>query len=229
MKTTVFTLIFSMTFLCSYSQMETKGTVMSYSGDGSMVFIQVPEKKVETEGSVYLEDSWNAGVINLYSETSIKNYPFKVNVKTNDIEIKTEDDVRVLPSSEVKFFIWRSQSGGKEIYMNTQEFEGATHSGFYKVLSHGDVSLLRRTKLLLMHSNYNAAVDAGRESQKYVKEYDYFVHVGGSTKQIKANRRSMLKFFDDKAEKVKQFAKQNRLKFNNENDLAKIFDFYNSI
>ena len=47
--------------------------------------------------------------------------------------------------------------------------------------------------------------------------------------KIKKNKRKVLKIFYDKAEQVKEYAKENSLSFKDDCDLAKIFEYYNSL
>lgn len=227
MKHLLSLLVLTVFFAIAYSQVPT-GQIMSFSDDG-LTYVNLNKKTAPTEGSYFIHDSWNAGIITLYSGAKIKNYPFKYNMQRNQIEIKTLDDIKVLPVSDAKEFVWITKSGKREYFLNCYEFDGNAKTGFYKVISQGNASLLKYTNVLLMEANYNAAMDAGSQSKRYTRKEDYFVHMGTSFKKVRTRKNTILEIFEDKSESVENFAKQNRLKYKNEEDLAKIFDYYNSI
>ena len=47
--------------------------------------------------------------------------------------------------------------------------------------------------------------------------------------KMQRNKRKILKFFNDKTERVEKFASENNLSFKNDSDLTKIFNYYNSL
>ncbi|MCD6556589.1 MAG: hypothetical protein J7K64_05280, partial [Bacteroidales bacterium] len=93
----------------------------------------------------------------------------------------------------------------------------------------GKISLLKKTNLKLLSSNYNQALVAGENYDKFVKENKYYIYINNKIYSVKRNKRKILKFFNDKTERVEKFASENNLSFKNDSDLTKIFNYYNSL
>ncbi|MEA2041639.1 MAG: hypothetical protein U9N85_03705 [Bacteroidota bacterium] len=229
MKTIFSTLILTMAYWVGFAQTNPHSQVITHTGNGNMILMETETKAPETKGSYFLEEDWNSGIITLYSESEIKNYPFKYNMKYNQFELKTLEDIKVLPTQDVQSFIWINNSGRKQYFINCSEFAESTEKGFYQIISKGTVSLVKYTNIELLSPNYNAAMDAGSKASRYTKENDYYVQIGKTFKKIKPRKRKILRIFNDKSETVEQFAKQNNLRYRDEDDLAKIFNYYNSI
>ncbi len=221
-------LILFLVLISFFGFSQTRNNVIMYTGNGSMVLMNVQEKKASTIGSVYLNEKWNPGVIDLYSETSVRNYPFKLDLRSFDIDINTENGIKVIQADDIKSFEWFND-GEREKFINTKELAGCNKDGFFKLIHQGKLSLFKYYELTIISSSYNVALDAGNQNNRYDTKGVYYVSNNGKFSKIKLRKRNFQKLFADKAEAINSFAKKNHLKYNNEEDLALIFEHYNSL
>ena len=211
----------------SFSQVHNEKIVIS-NGNGGLRVQNIKNKKVSVSGSFYYSETWAVGIIKLFSGETIEGYPLKYDMKMNQIDIKVDNEIKAISIGAVKEVDWTKNNGQKETLANATLYNKNVE-GFYSILYKGKISLFKKTNLELLDSNYNPALDVGSEDKKYIKKEHYFIFENGNLIKIKKNKRKVLKIFYDKAEKVKQYAKENSLRFKDDYDLAKIFEYYNSL
>ena len=158
----------------------------------------------------------------------LKGYPLKYDLRHNSILIKTDDGLRETSIGTVKEIRWKNNKNTIEVLKNCVLFDN-NNSGFYQFLNNGEISLLKETNLKLLSSNYNQALVARENYDKFVKENKYYIYTNNKIYSVKRNKRKILKFFNNKAERVEKFASENNLSFKNDSDLTKIFNYYNSL
>ncbi len=202
--------------------------VIMYTGNGSMTLMQAPKKEKKTVGSMYLNDRWRPGVISLYGDVSVKNYPFKIDLRSFNVDINTESEVKVLMFNRVKSFEWFN-NGVREKFISSKEIQGKAPKGFFKIIHEGDFSLYKYYKLNVISSNYNMALDVGTQNNRYDIDEFYFVCHNEQLKKIKLNKRNILKLFKNKENEIKEYVKENNLRYKDEIDMGLIFDYYNSL
>lgn len=206
--------------------------IIRFTGGGTAV---VQDFKSEQEcnlikGSFYYNDDWNNGNLILINDKTINGYPLKYDLSHNNIQIKTPDDIKIISIGAVKEVTWLTKNGTIEILKNCSLFKNSKEKiGFYSIVYNGNISLFKKTDLKILSSNYNGTVVAGDKCDKYVKENKYYIYTNDKIYSVKKNKRKILKFFNNKAEKVEEFASENNLSFKKEYDLAKIFNYYNSL
>lgn len=206
-----------------------KVEVYSYSGSGASTTLHIQTKKLEEKGSYYYNDYWQTGEIILISGDVIKDYPFKYDIKKNIIEIKVDDIIKVLSIGRVKEIIWVDKKGKIEVLRNTMLYENYSGTGFFSILYEGKKSFLKKTFLKIIDPNYVNALDVGEQDKKIVKRDLYFVAEGNQVFSIKKKRKQILKQLGEKADNVKNYADENNLNFKDDNNIVKIFNYYNNL
>ncbi len=203
--------------------------IVVFTGNGSIRTSNFKSKPKSIEGSYYYNDQWNVGTIRLFSGERIENYPLKYDLKMNQIDIKVNNEIKTISIGLVKEIVWVDKKGIRDIFKNTSNFNTEVGIGFFLILYEGEISLLKHTKLILLESNYNQAMDVGSKSKKYLKKEKYYIYSDGKISNVKKTKKKILKVFKDKSESVKKYANENNLSFKNDSDLAKIFEYYNSL
>lgn len=199
-------------------------------GSGTARYMEIKAKPEKTKGSVYLSENWRVGNIYLFSGEEIKNYPIKYDIKKLRYEIKVDNNIKILSIGAIKKVEWFvPETGEKTVFINSSDYKNIDGYGMLQVLSKGKLTLLKKTDLKLIDGNYNTALDVGSRASKYVKSTKYFALYNNKVKKVKTRKRKVLKLFGNKYDTVKSWAKEQGLKYNKDQDLTKIFDYYNSI
>jgi len=203
--------------------------IIVMNGNGGIRTMNFKNKSKSIEGSYYYSEEWNAGTIKLFSGETIENYPLKYDLKLNQIDIKADNSVKVLSIGAIKEVIWTRKDGTIETFRNSSQYTNNNSIGFFLFLTEGKISLLKKTELNVIESNYNPAMDVGSQSKKYVKKDKYYILIGDEITLIKKSKKKILKIFNDNADIVKKYAEENELDFKNDYDLSKIFNYYNNL
>lgn len=74
-------------------------------------------------------------------------------------------------------------------------------------------------------ANFNPALNIGSKDHKYVKHVEYFYLKSGNLEKLPKKKLEVI--FDENKEVMSVFIKSKNLK--KENDLIKIFNYYNSV
>jgi hypothetical protein len=202
--------------------------VYVFSG-GVLRTMNVQNKKIETEGSCYYNDEWSRGDIELFSGEIIKDYPLKYDMKNKQIDILVNDEVKFVTLGAVKEIKWLLPNGNYEVMKNVSQYKDYSGSGFFSILIDGKVTFMEKTDLMLLESNYNAAMDVGSEKNKYIKKKKFYAQKDNQLIEIKKTKKSVTKLLSDQKTKIEEYVIQNKLSFKNEIDLIKVFNYYNNI
>lgn len=105
-----------------------------------------------------------------------------------------------------------------------------THTGyrapvFFELLEEGRMTLLSRE--LLEYKTVNNAYMS--YSRWVLSDYFFFMKEDGSIEDFKGNKNDLLDRMGRQADDVEKFIRQNRLKFDEKYDLARIVSYYNSL
>jgi hypothetical protein len=196
---------------------------------------QVPPKPANVVGSVYLNDEWKEATVNLKKATlgvsQLTGINIKLDLKTNTIELKTDRDVKVLGGSSVESFVWMNDLQAKEVkFINCDKFsfDDTKLHGFGRVAAEGSkLSLIEHQYLEFVAADYNLALDVGSKDHKYVKRDKLYLLKNNQL--IPANKKSMQTAMSDKKQEVSKYAKDQKLSFKEEHDLAALVEYYNSL
>jgi hypothetical protein len=196
---------------------------------------QVPPKPANVVGSVYLNEEWKEATVNLKKATlgisQLTGINIKLDLKTNTVELKTDKDVKVLVGSNVESFSWMNDLQSEEVrFINCDKFsfDGTKLQGFGRVVAEGSkISLIEHHYLEFVAADYNLALDVGSKDHKYVKRDKlYFLK---NNQLIPANKKSVEIAMADKKKEVREYAKEQKLSFKEEQDLAALIEHYNSL
>lgn len=202
--------------------------VVSFSG-GVMNLKNVPALETRTVGSVYLYEEWNNASFSLFDGRVVKDLPVKYDLRSQRIEIKYEDDLKVLPVDLIKeIYIFNSLTGEVEHLLNCTNFS-YDKKGFYHIVYNGKKTLMKKIELELLDGNYNTIMNVGSKDSRYTKRTEYYYAENGKVKKIRKGKKNILNILEDKKDIIANYAKDNKLKYNSDDDLKKIFNYYDSL
>jgi len=191
----------------------------------------VPLPPGQVVGDYYLDTKWNAASLFLHNhEKMLEGYLVKYDLKSNMLEIKTKNGIKLLDVKRVKSLVWSDSITRRAHYFaNAAEFteNGTPLTGLLEVLAEGNWPLMKRTTLYEKQPDYVPAFDVGSRDTKIIKRQTFYM-VSGNTLIKIGNKKSLVAQLGDLQQPAEEFIKTNNLDIRREVDLTRLFDFLNA-
>jgi hypothetical protein len=100
----------------------------------------------------------------------------------------------------------------------------ALEDRFYRVIYTGRHVFLRTKKISFIPSNYNALMDSGSRSAKYIQEEEYILYANDSVKIKASSKRKIVKYMKLENDQLKNYIKEKDLS-NDERDITSMLLF----
>lgn len=179
----------------------------------------------KVDGTPYLFDKWDiAGEI-----FSIDNKIFKIkglnyNAYADYFLTKTTpDSVFVFKASYIEKAIINNKVFKKYLNQNNGSIN------FYEVIAEiDDFELLKRSQKVIRTGITNG-LTREKENDYLILKESYFLFKEGILTEFALKKKNILKLFGDKSQKVNKFISNNKLSIKEDEDLRKIFEYYDSI
>jgi hypothetical protein len=186
----------------------------------------------DLEGSPYLYDGWGTGEARLADGKAYKNLFLQYDEIQGTVSFKyalTDTALAfAVPAAEFAFSYIANNKVNIVRFLNGFEPIGdANKSTYYQVLAIGKIQLLKRTiKKITKQQEYGSA-----QTKQIVTETTNYYLAGEDKKpiRIKNDNKAVLEALSNKADKLKQYIKDNNLNAKNDDELAKIITYYNTI
>jgi hypothetical protein len=104
--------------------------------------------------------------------------------------------------------------------------DNQTAASYYVVLSNGKTKLLKHISKTIKESQNFAD---GTITKNFDDQQAYYMLKNGSMAVIKPGEKNVLAALSDKSTQITAYAKTNKIGFKNDEDLGKIFDYYNTL
>jgi hypothetical protein len=98
---------------------------------------------------------------------------------------------------------------------------------FFELLTEGKLTLLSREKL--EYKSYSSFYSYGTTTRLVLTHIYYLLKEDGLIQEFKGKRNDFYELMGSKKEDVREFVKKNKLDFDNEYDIARMIEFYNSL
>jgi hypothetical protein len=191
--------------------------------------IPLPPGKVI--GDSYLNTQWLRSSFMMYNiDRTFENYKIRYDIRTNELEVKTPTQVKVLPGDRVRnFAVTDSLNINTLFYANGKDFtlDGKKQSGFFEVMEDGKIALLKKTEIEIKKADYNPALHIGSLDEKILKKDSYYVLKGTELQEVR--KKKFFAIFGDQAATMETYADTNRLSAGNPRELQMIIRHYNSL
>jgi hypothetical protein len=184
---------------------------------------------ITMEGSPYLHTEWAKGVLTLKNGTMYQGIELMYDQVKDAVVFKTKDGkVKELlePVQEFKVSYIKNNQPMEHVFRTGYTGEGITPNMFMEVLSDGNATLLKRTSKKIFDRKGYSSATINREVQ--VAE-DYYISIDNKVVKIKKTKGSILAAIPDKSDALSAYIKANSLLLRNDNDLAKLVAYYNSL
>lgn len=180
----------------------------------------------------YFSLSWRTGRIYLFNQQAILDQQIRYDLDNNLIEIKTEDDTKIVEGFKVRRFEWIDDNNERSLFVNAAGYQYSIWmEGFYRILAEGKISLLERTEIKVETDNTTGSEEIERyekDTEPDELEKKLYVAQGNIIRDL-GRKKEILNHFGEKASKVEAYSKDHGLSFRDQNDLTQIVEFYNSL
>lgn len=235
MRTLLMAMLFTMVCTIAFSQTTNQEiSILDRNVNPGQVINELPLPPPGMEGSFYLNENWLTGDFTITNSDKLyKNFPLRYDLKNQLLEIENNDQTKICTLPVLRTFSYRNHNNEIESYINTELIDDAN-----KILPKSIAQVLYEDKLMLIgvpyvevkDPTYVPAIDMGNRNQKILKKIDYYVINNARAHKITGSSfKKNEGIFGNKKSDVENYIKENRLKFNKEDDLVKIFDYYNSL
>ena len=180
--------------------------------------------KTEIKGSTHVFPNWrNIGIIDIDNKKyRLANINF--NIKTNNFESQVgKDSIFILDIANVN-----------HIYINNRKFQSFYFSNkkgdqSFEILYDGDdFKLLKGYEVGIRYGETDPLM-VKKKVDTYFTTKTYYVRRGTDIQEISLKKKNILLLFKDKANLVSTFAKKNKLSYKKDNDLKKLFNYFDSL
>ncbi|MFA9370310.1 MAG: hypothetical protein ACERIH_01200 [Labilibaculum antarcticum] len=181
---------------------------------------------LNVEGEFFLNEEWQQGAVYFTTKQMVKNDSIRYFVFGKEMHI----------SHNGKTMAIINQTAMDSIVIDNHRF---VYSEFYYgsklVTDYLDLLSDKPIKLYKHYSNkfIKAKEVSGYQKQasdKYVIKEEYYISRENETPQyFNPSKRNVIALFANRKNEVLKYAKMNKLKFKNEDDLIRVFDYYGSL
>ncbi len=179
----------------------------------------------KVQGTPYLFEDWKTfAIITTQDDNKYKirnlNYDSKLDLFVAKISF---DSIFTFNPNFLKSVVINNRPFKKYLNQKSSLFN------YYEVISEGEkVELLKRNIKVIRQGIMNH-LTMEKETDYYILRIKYYVNDHGKIKELPLKKKNVLQTFGDQSQKVKKFLSENNLSIKKENDLIKIFEYYNSL
>ena len=226
------TFIYPCIFLCSaflFSQeRSTTRDFVNYRGLPDLMNRKVDQNEKTIEGSPYLYPTWDNESKVYFNEKAYTSNTFNYNVYAEQFEAKVfEDSVYIINPAGVDKVVLRNR-----VFRPYLDPELQRNSYFEEIIRSKDFLLLRKYFTKIRKAEVNALTKVPNGLPVLLQEENFYVLKGKSTQleKITFKKSSVLDLIDKKVvREVQAYVKENRLKYNNLEDVTSILKYYNTL
>ncbi len=184
-------------------------------------------------GDVYLNLDYRLATFWLYDEQKVASgLPARLDLQRNEFDVRYGNGIRALSGSRVRSLVWAdSLTRTPQYFVNGKEYadaESTPYLGFFQILSEGEISLLKLTRVVFKPADKNPTHTTGSKDDRFLKRTELYYAIG--TKAIELpNRKGTQKLFDSRKAEMEKFIKVNEIDLSKESHLLAVFNYYNSL
>jgi hypothetical protein len=183
-----------------------------------------PQQKYNWEGKVFFPEEYSLATITTANGKAYKNIKAKLNLFDNSLlflDSAQREFVVTLPVAKVEFESSPVQKGYTFIKPLSD-----TASAFYHVLDSGKITLLK--KIFLTYKD-QTGFGSTNVTRIFEQKYSYHTYSNEVVTALERSKADILTLLADKSNKVEAYIESEKLKLRKEEDLVKVFRFYNTL
>jgi hypothetical protein len=187
-------------------------------------------------GTPYLNDKWTPAVITALDGKKHENTPVLYNAHYDLIEAVVGKDTLILNSRLITSVEMPVTDANGVRYVKlkngfTSPSEKIESTNFFEILYEGsDFTLMKKHYKFLKPSDFNAAYNTGSKFDEFQMQHTTFVKTpDGQIQKVRTNRRDILRLMGDKSKQVEDYIKKEKLKYDDDTHLGRIFAYYETL
>jgi hypothetical protein len=188
-----------------------------------------------TVGDVYLTPDYRITTFWLYNDSKVAHgFAARLDLQRNefDIHMGKGNAIKAMSGARVRTLVMAdSLTHTPQYFVNGQEYkneDGVPFLGFFQILSEGELTLLKLTRVTFKPADHNPTHYTGSKDNRFIKRMELYYASGSNALEL-PGRKGILKLMELRKEDVNKFVKVNEINVTNERHLIALFDYYNSI
>ncbi|MDX1828567.1 MAG: hypothetical protein R3342_03375 [Lutibacter sp.] len=179
-------------------------------------------------GSPYLESKkFEVGTITNTTENKVYRFLIRYNIYKDIIEVQKSENsfVNLNKLNYFKISLYK-----KKFELLTYKIKGKIKTGYLEVLlNRKNTGLYKKYTVTLISAKKAQSSFEKDKPARFNKSYSYFYKLNNEILEIPKKKKLFINIFGNKSQQIKSFIKKEKLKPIRENDLIKIFNYYNAI
>ncbi|MDN4165937.1 hypothetical protein QWY31_10515 [Cytophagales bacterium LB-30] len=193
-------------------------------------FQPLPLPEPNTTGQTYLHEEWSVGDLTVQSGV-IKQLPLRFDVYNNQIEINTEEGIKVCPIELVKTVKYTTPVFEEVILVNSSQI--VANSSFQrnkllKVEYLGEYSLLKGFSTRIIEASYRPEFGAGSRTHRIVINEQYYLQNENRIIPLEKSFEDSEELRKEEQDLIKNYKKQNKIRSKNQESLIELIEFLNN-
>jgi len=187
-------------------------------------------------GTPYLNDKWTPAIVTALDGKKHENTPVLYNAHYDLVEAVVGKDTLILNSRLITSVEMPVTDANGVRYVKlkngfSSSSEKIEPTNFFEILYEGSgFTLMRKHYKHLKPSDFNAAYNTGSKFDEFQLQSTTFIKTqDGDIQKIRTNRRDILKLMGDKSKQVEDFVKKEKLKYEDDAHLGRIFAYYETL
>jgi hypothetical protein len=214
-------LLFFTLLLCFSSRLCSQGNPFMTDAYGRPIH---PQQKFNWEGNIYFPENYTYANITATNGKVYYDVKVKINLQDNSLLYTDSTDTEFASTmliSKVKFTDMPDQSKAVFLFINMGDAKG-----YYQLLDSGKISLLKQRVI-----SYQDKAEYGNTNMTRIfkQNENYFAYSNSFLKPIARSTGEVLILFADKKQLLETYTEKEKLKLRKEQDLVKLFHYYNSL
>jgi hypothetical protein len=228
MKKINFLLIFALLLgLSASAQLASSDYGKSYAN-----LMNTKKKAEETQGSPYVFDEWESGVVVFKGEEGGKFKNIKIDLMNNQLEVLYMNTEKILPAAEFKMVkLNRPDLNANTFFQKASDYKygGKTLEGFAQVTPVGEnFKIITIHSVRVIQSSMNAKIVGANHRKRLARDKKTFLLKKGKLYRVK-KKKDVYKVLTKKQKKLKAYISDHDLSIKKEADLVKILEYYETI
>lgn len=204
-------------------------------GKIAIIFIFIFIQFQLTNAQQFAENSWHSGKILLDTEDTLSGN-LKFSLQNDVIQVEMNGSLQTFTSRKVLSFNFYDRFEQRERTYYTLPFTKVSNyktPTFFELLAQGEAITLLGREALATQTTYNNYYNPYNPNPNFPTTYTfiktsfYFLYKNGKIKPYDGTKKGLLVLLQDREKDIKEYLKNNKVRFENKEDIINLINYYN--